>query len=374
MLEFKKDKIYLMLKRDITSGRLQSGRKLPSEPELSRKLGVGRITLRASLYQLEQEGFIKRIRGKGTFVYPDGATTDAATIMVIHGTDSGFEQTWHYIVPEICRYATEKQLKVFITTNAAINMFSESDIREFAKSNHIIGIVALMSYFIGNEPILAKMRAAGVPIVIAPGRMDDAKNTGLACISFTEKDGWEAAIAYLSELGHKRIGLIGHSTSNFRGYSLQETLQLLKKYHVTPDESLIRTVNFDRTDVIETTKAFCSNQATRPTAILCFSDFYAIYVYDALRELKLRIPKDVAVMGLSGYPDARLLNPPLSTIDFGYAKSAKMAVEMLQEPDKWFDPVISKGKPRLIPFKLIRRQSTELKSTQKQEAKNKTTG
>ena len=90
-LELKKDKVYLGLKQDILSGRLPSGGKLPRETDLARELGVGRITLRASLDRLENDGFIRRIHGKGTFVYPDGATTDASTIMVIHGGGSGFQ-------------------------------------------------------------------------------------------------------------------------------------------------------------------------------------------------------------------------------------------------------------------------------------------
>ena len=65
-LELKKDKIYLKLKQDIISGRILSGSKMISEPELARKLGVGRITLRASFDRLEHDGLIKRIHGKGT--------------------------------------------------------------------------------------------------------------------------------------------------------------------------------------------------------------------------------------------------------------------------------------------------------------------
>ncbi len=358
-LEFKKDQIYRNLKQNITSGKFPSGKRLPREVELAQELGVARITLRSSLDRLELDGYIKRIRGKGTFVYPDRASSDVATIMVIHNAINGFEEPANYIVPEIARCATEKQLKAFITTNTALNMFSESDIRKFAQSNHIVGIVALMSNFTKQEePILARMRSAGVPIVIVHGRIDDAKNTGLACISVSKRDSWEAAIAYLTGLGHRRIAMIGHPIGGFRNYSLPETLQLLKKYHASPDENLIRITGFNQQDIIETVKFFYSNPL-RPTAILCFSDFYAIYVYDALNELKLRIPEDVAVMGICGYPDARMLNPPLSTIDYGYSKFAEMAVEMLQEPKKWFDPVTGNGKLRLKPFKLIKRQSTE---------------
>jgi len=358
MFELKKNTVYNHLRKEIVSGRLRSG-KLPRETELAKSLGVGKVTLRDSLSRLEDEGYIKRIHGKGTFVYSDGAVTAAATIMVIHGGGSGFELPWHYIVPEITRCATENQLKAFIMTDIAINMFSESDIREFVKSNHIIGIAAVMNGFNGQEPILAKMRSAGVPAVIVHAKMDDAKITGFACISVAERDGWEAAIAYLAGLGHRKIAIIGQTTSSLRGYSMQESLQLLKKYQAAADESLIRMAKFDRQEIIENVKTLYSNPADRPTAVLCYSDFYAIHVYDALKELKLRIPQDVAVMGICGYPDARLLNPPLSTIDYGYAKFAEMAVEMLQEPEKWIGPA-GKGKLRQKPFKLIKRQSTEL--------------
>jgi DNA-binding LacI/PurR family transcriptional regulator len=72
----------------------------------------------------------------------------------------------------------------------------------------------------------------------------------------------------------------------------------------------------------------------------------------------LKIPEDVAVMGTCGYPDARLLSPPLSTVDYEYSKFAEMAVEMLNEPEKWFSN--GKGKLRLKPFKLRKRKSTKI--------------
>ena len=97
----------------------------------------------------------------------------------------------------------------------------------------------------------------------------------------------------------------------------------------------------------------------KPSAILCYSDFAAIYVYDALKEMGLKIPEDVAVMGTCGYPDARLLSPPLSTIDYEYSKFADMAIEMLQEPEKWFSQ--EKGKLREKAFKIRKRKSTSIK-------------
>jgi len=70
------------------------------------------------------------------------------------------------------------------------------------------------------------------------------------------------------------------------------------------------------------------------------------------------IPEDIAVMGICGFPDAKLLSPPLSTIDYNYSVTAAMAIEMIIEPKKWFVTKSGKGKRRMNPFKLKTRKST----------------
>ena len=368
-LLLKKNAVYNKLKHDIVSGTLCAGEKLPQGVKLAKHFGVSHDTLRSALSKLENDGYVSIIHGKGTFVYPDNAKANAvSTIMVLHGEHIGFESTVRYIVPEVSRYAAEKQLKTFISTDAAMNMFSESDIKEFVKRNNVIGIVSVMSNFNGTEPIISRMKAAGVPVVIAHGRLTDTEITGFACVHVPDKNAWEDAIAYLAGLGHKKIGIIGMAprdqyASNlypFRSNSYEQTLDLLEKYHAEPIPELIKTAIFDKDKISKVVEEFFQNQR-KPTAILCFSDFYAIYVYETLKKMKLRIPEDVAVMGICGYHDAGLLSPPLSTIDYEYSRFAEMAVEMIQEPEKWFDPLTGKGKQRMKPYKLVKRQSTEPK-------------
>lgn len=45
--------------------------KLPPESELSTRLGVSRVTVRRALDELENEGMILRMQGRGTFVNPE---------------------------------------------------------------------------------------------------------------------------------------------------------------------------------------------------------------------------------------------------------------------------------------------------------------
>ncbi len=52
----------------IRSGQLKAGELLPSEPELCETLSISRSTVRQAFAQLEEEGFVVRRRGKGTYV------------------------------------------------------------------------------------------------------------------------------------------------------------------------------------------------------------------------------------------------------------------------------------------------------------------
>jgi GntR family transcriptional regulator len=51
----------------IASGSIAPGSKLPPEPELAEEMGVSRATLREALRSLEEDGFVTRTRGAGTY-------------------------------------------------------------------------------------------------------------------------------------------------------------------------------------------------------------------------------------------------------------------------------------------------------------------
>lgn len=54
-----------------------AGERLPSEPELSKRLGVSRATLREAMRTFEAQGLIRRRQGSGTFVVGQVSVIDA---------------------------------------------------------------------------------------------------------------------------------------------------------------------------------------------------------------------------------------------------------------------------------------------------------
>ena len=75
--------------RDIASGSLEPGARLPSEPELAERHGIGRPTVRQATELLVQRGLIERRRGSGTFVREAPQRVD---LFSLGGTLSSFRE------------------------------------------------------------------------------------------------------------------------------------------------------------------------------------------------------------------------------------------------------------------------------------------
>ncbi|WP_251554243.1 GntR family transcriptional regulator [Neobacillus muris] len=57
-----------LLRDQIHKGDLKIGDRIPSEAELGKMYGISRITIRQALAELEKEGLLEKIPGKGTFI------------------------------------------------------------------------------------------------------------------------------------------------------------------------------------------------------------------------------------------------------------------------------------------------------------------
>ncbi len=56
------------LRQRIHAGEWRPGERMPSEPELARQETVSRSSMRAAITLLEEEGYVRRLHGSGTYV------------------------------------------------------------------------------------------------------------------------------------------------------------------------------------------------------------------------------------------------------------------------------------------------------------------
>jgi len=76
--------VYDELKREIVSGRLAPGEKMPSELKLMERYDFSRQTIRKALEELTKDGYIHKVQGSGSFVKsPHAGGKNAKTVIFI---------------------------------------------------------------------------------------------------------------------------------------------------------------------------------------------------------------------------------------------------------------------------------------------------
>ncbi|OGV38554.1 MAG: hypothetical protein A2020_00500 [Lentisphaerae bacterium GWF2_45_14] len=359
--EFKKDIVYRTLRGEIIQGKYPFNFKFPKELDLAAKLGVAKVTLRSALVKLESEGLIARLPARGTYVtYKAG--NDNGRILVLPTHMDKFESPSIYILPGVLARAVEAGRETITCEVDFLNGFSRNNQREFALKNNISGSVVLASGFNGNEPLIDMLRQMNIPVVLPHGGIHDRVKTGFAVVRNDYKASWRMAVTHLVSNGHKNIGSILLNAKDIRTYDQEEYLGLLHRCGARNHKSMIAYASYSEKDVENAVHELLAKAEFPPTAILCFSDFIAIYVYEALKKINVKIPHDIAVMGYCGYPGSGLLSPPLSTIDLQYFKAGATAVDVLLRSSEWFGPGARAAAPEVImPHILKDRESTNIK-------------
>ena len=145
----------------------------------------------------------------------------------------------------------------------------------------------------------------------------------------TNREGALAAMNYLTDLGHRRIGYITGrmelASSNQRLYGYKDGLAAAG---IPLNEDLIEIGDYSTEVAVICTRKLLS-LPDRPTAIFAANDMSAIGVYQAAREFGLQIPGDLSVIGFDNLREAAHLKPPLTTIDQSIEKMGAMATEMI---------------------------------------------
>ncbi len=140
-----------------------------------------------------------------------------------------------------------------------------------------------------------------------------------------------SAVKYLLTMGHKKImylaGIEGTRTNQERrkGY-----LAALKKAHINWKKELVADFRLDTAyQQIMHYWPELQNSDDLPTAIFTANDLMAIGALKAFTQLKVRIPKEVSIIGFDNIPFSDCTYPPLTTIAQPTYLMGQKAVETL---------------------------------------------
>jgi LacI family transcriptional regulator len=191
----------------------------------------------------------------------------------------------------------------------------------------------------------------GMPVVLI-----DRLVRNVACDSVTvdnEAGAW-AAIEYLVDMGHRRIGFLGDETPIF---TTEERLggyrKALSAHGIPYQKRLVVTARSTVQDAIEATEKLF-RRAPRPTALLTVDSIMTQGALLGLRSLGIAIPEDVSLIGFDDFDLATFTAPPITVVAQPTAEIGRLAAQLLLERLGQRDI-----KPRSVrfPTKLVRRGS-----------------
>jgi len=319
-------KVARQLRQEILSGRYNPAKRLPGEPALAERFGVGRTTVSKALAILQRAGLIFRVPGSGTYVQP-GAARGKPRLVI------------GYVASE----ATPPENSPSATT-------LEGAWEWLAEQGHFLEIIPA-----------AALREAGNPVAQIQGRFAAGEITGLIIAEPFDQDllwriaevlplvvclhdhapdhifsvpvdfawGYFVATRHLLELGHSRLGLLHGSILGTFGYRAVQAFRLAVQ-HAGLDVDRCPMVHCGY-QMQRARRVAASFLAEHPsvTGLVCGSDTAAQAVLEAARERGLSVPDELSIVGCNDVPLAAQLEPPLTTLRIDFAAAGRKAAQML---------------------------------------------
>ena len=314
------------LKQMIQNGEITPAQKLPSESDLVRQFKISRHTVRHSFSELENEGWIYREQGRGTFcAYRGNKKEQKIAVLTTYISN--------YIFPSIIR-GIEKILSElgfsFSIASTGNNKRKEAECMKRFLEQDISGIIVEPTKSAKpniNQEYFQELDKRNIPYILLHAIYPDLDS---AYIIMDDEKGGFLATQYLLKLGHKDIAGIFKS-DDLQGIRRQAGfLSALNKYKVTVNNEFLG--NYETEQMFSYPYHFTINllqKKNRPTAIVCYNDQIAIQVMEAIRRSNLKIPGDISLVGYDNSNLAVATEVKLTTIKHPKEEMGKRVARMI---------------------------------------------
>jgi DNA-binding LacI/PurR family transcriptional regulator len=177
---------------------------------------------------------------------------------------------------------------------------------------------------------------------------EDAQFGSLPCVVLGELpegvDGWHAVVdnraggrmvgEHLWSLGHRAVGMVYPEPSGVVSQLRLEGLRSVWLEHGLdfPDNATLVVSLGHENELIERLPTFLQENADRGrplTGLFCFNDYLAVVARRVLRDMGLRIPRDISIVGFDDGLLAQSVDPPLTTVRVPYVELCSLAAQLL---------------------------------------------
>jgi LacI family transcriptional regulator len=178
-------------------------------------------------------------------------------------------------------------------------------------SLHVEGIIACLSQSTTDYSHFEEIAQMGIPLVFF-GRT--CLTDRFSSVTANGDEAAQQATQHLIDTGSRRIAFIGGPNHldmvrrRKHGY-----LEALRENRIPIDRQLVVCEKIDYQWALEATTRLLHEQ--HPDAILAFNDIITFAAFTAIKQLGLRIPDDVALIGFTDDQHAKYVTPRMSAIE-----------------------------------------------------------
>jgi LacI family transcriptional regulator len=173
-------------------------------------------------------------------------------------------------------------------------------------------------------------------------------------VLFDNRSGVGTVLEHLHALGHRRIAVLTPSRPSTPDRPAERVVA--EKCAALGMEATVVNTRHSMEEATEAAATLLARDP-RPTAVFCLSDSIACGVYAAAAGCGLEIPRDLSVAGYDDHPIARVVAPPLTSVDWGLADVATAAAGLLAAAVEGRPRARSRARVRVSPA-LVERAST----------------
>ena len=300
--------------------------------DLAKQLGVAPSTISRALrdYPDISDNKKKEIRELANKL---GYQPDA----IARSLQSGRTKTIGVIVPEIKHDFFSSVLDGIedVAYKAGYSIFvcksNEDYIREVINTRNLLsysvaGIIVSLSQNTTDEEHLLAVQARNIPLVFFD-RV--SKNIKANKVIVDDEQGAYIAVDHLICSGYKRIAhLAGPDHLSISKNRLNGYKKALAKKKLPYKKEYVIHGGLDEEDGVRGFKQLMQLRPV-PDAVFCVNDPVAVGVFMECKRRKVRIPKDIAIVGFSDNPITAMIDPPLTTVSQPAYEMGNVAAKML---------------------------------------------